>query len=101
MAAVLLPIDAFAQGVTGQTCQGLAQTIAVSYTSSFSNKQFKAMQYYAICEASQSADKTAFNIGYSAFSLGATMDDSQKKQFCSTSFAAHNIESTDYNSAKN
>lgn len=102
LVAVLLNGSAFGQvqGVTGQTCQGLAETVAVSYTSSFSNKQFKAMQYYALCEASQSADKTAFNIGYSAFSLGISMDESQRKQFCSKSFADYNIESTDYNFSK-
>ncbi|WP_156947076.1 hypothetical protein [Bradyrhizobium sp. WSM3983] len=103
MAAVLLNENAFGQapGVTGQTCQGLAQTVAVSYTSNFSNKQFKAMQYYALCEASQSADKTAFNIGYSAFSLGISMDEAQRKQFCSKSFADYDIESTDYSFSKN
>ncbi len=101
LTAILWNGCAFSQAVTGQTCQGLAQTIAVSYTSSFSNKQFKAMQYYAACEASQSTDKNAFNIGYAAFNLGFSMDDAQKKQFCSRTYSDNDIESTDYSFAKN
>jgi hypothetical protein len=86
--------------VPATTCVALANTIASGYSTSFSQRQFDALRYYANCEASDTQSSGGLNIGYAAFSLGAKYDKETSKQYCSKSMDSYNISTVDYNSAK-
>ncbi|MEY9748845.1 hypothetical protein ABIF65_008219 [Bradyrhizobium japonicum] len=55
-AAALASTSTFAQAPSGDTCLKLANTIAAGYSTSFSDRQFKALRYYANCKTSRVID---------------------------------------------
>ncbi|HSE37312.1 MAG TPA: hypothetical protein VLG74_08425 [Blastocatellia bacterium] len=99
-AAAVASTSTFAQAPSGDTCLKLANTIAAGYSTSFSDRQFNALRYYATCNASASASSTGVNIGYAAFSLGVKLDDAQAKAYCGKAIDAYDIQATEYNSVK-
>jgi hypothetical protein len=100
LSAVVLCTSPTLAQVTGDNCVSLANTIGAGYSSSFSDRQFNALKYYANCEASQSNPSAGLNLGFGAFSLGAKYGDQQQKEFCSKSFDKYDISNQDYNTTK-
>ena len=49
--ALIMPASAYSQAISGSDCNTLANTIAAGYTTSFSDRDFSALRYYASCKA--------------------------------------------------
>ncbi len=81
--AAILSIPVYAGDNEIAQCTKLAKEIAVGQSESFSSTELNAMKYFAACEASQSASKNSIDIGYDAFSLGGTSDNSDENKICS------------------
>jgi hypothetical protein len=100
LASVVISSPALAQGPSAQSCNALANTIAAGYTSSFSDRDFKALRYYATCESNESSSSGGLSIGYSAFSLGANFSGARSSQLCQQSREDLGIHDTEYNYTK-
>jgi hypothetical protein len=96
----ILSIPVYAGEKEIAQCTNLAREIAVGQSESFSSIELNAMKYFAACEASQSANKNSIDIGYSAFSLGGTSDNSEKNQICSKTKEELGINSIQYSKSK-
>jgi hypothetical protein len=96
----MIASPAFGQAPSGQDCNTLANTIAVGYTTSFSNRDFNALRYYANCEAKASNAGGGLSIAYNSFSLGGNYSEAQSSQQCQQSRETLGINDTEYHSAK-
>ncbi|GEP59508.1 hypothetical protein [Reyranella soli] len=98
---ILAVSPALAQAPTPSSCNTLASTIAVGYTTNFTNRDYNALRYYATCEASSSHAGGGLSIAYQAFSLGGNYEESRNSQLCRQSREALGFSDTEYVNAKN
>ena len=91
---------ALGQTPSGQTCLALANTIATGYTTSFSDRDFQALRYYASCEAKDDSGGGGLSIGYAGFNLGGNYSEAHSSQLCKESKETVGIHDTEYNNAK-
>jgi hypothetical protein len=96
LVAILSPTMTMAEGITGDTCNKLAAAIAIGDSQSFSERQFDALRYYAVCDAAQSSSGGSASVGWAGFNLVGKYEEAKSQQSCSKDYRSNNIKTTDY-----
>src|SRR5262245_12772511 len=97
---ILVSDRAVAQAPAASDCIALANIIAAGQVTNFTDRGFKALRYYASCEAKDSSAGGALNIAYNAFSLGGNYSEAQKSEMCEKSRSELDITDVEFSQAK-
>jgi hypothetical protein len=86
--------------VSGQDCINLASIIASGDVINFSNTDFQALNYYALCESSAKSNKFGLNVTIAGYGLGFSSDSANQDQFCLKKKEEYKIDQTTLFKAK-